>query len=123
MPDHGVDLGVDLYRLYVVAKDDLPSVAAVYGDVLGKYDRARNGVAKAMTRPDHFGGGTLGPVHDAWTNLYGAAQKIMRDTQRNLEETATSLAEAANLYAEKDQGAADSFHKLLRERGEPTPGK
>ncbi|MFL6126062.1 type VII secretion target [Actinophytocola sp.] len=123
MPDHGVDLGVDLYRLYVVAKDDLPSVAAVYGDVVGKYQGARNGVDKAMTRPDHFGGGSQGPVHEAWTALHEAALKVMQDTQRNLGETATSLASAADLYAEKDGGAADEFHRLLRERGEPTPGK
>ena len=68
-------------------------------------------------------GDESGPVHEAWTEPCGAALKIMQDTQRNLGETATSLAEAANLYAEKDQGAADEFHRLLRERGEPTPGK
>ena len=48
MPDHGVDLAVDLYRMLVVAKDDLPAVSAVsavsavYGDVVAKYGQARS---------------------------------------------------------------------------------
>lgn len=48
MPDHGADLAVDLYRMLVVAKDDLPSVSAVYGDVIAKYGHARSGLDAAM---------------------------------------------------------------------------
>jgi hypothetical protein len=90
MPDHGVDLAVDLYRMLVVAKDDLPSVSTVYGDVIAKYGQARSGLDGAMTRPDHFGGGALGPVHAAWIELHGAAVKFMTDTQTSLNDTAAT---------------------------------
>jgi hypothetical protein len=122
MPDHGVDLGVDLYKLLIVAKDDLPSVSAVYGDVAGKYGRARSGLDAAMTRPEHFGGGALGPVHGAWTELYEVAVKFMKDTETNLDETAAALAKAVTLYEENDRAAADQLNRLLAERGEPKAG-
>lgn len=37
MPDRGVDLGVDLYKLLIVAKDNLPSVAGVYSEAGVRY--------------------------------------------------------------------------------------
>ncbi|MEV6640832.1 type VII secretion target [Amycolatopsis sp. NPDC051371] len=123
MPDHGVDLAVDLYRMLVVAKDDLPSVSAVYGDVVAKYGLARSGLDGAMARPDHFGGGALGPVHAAWVELHGIAAKFMTDTQANLNDTAAALAKAVEMYATTDRTAADQLHKLIAERGEPTPGR
>jgi hypothetical protein len=122
MPDRGVDLGADLYKLLVVAKDDLPSVSAIYGDVVAEYGRARSALDGAMTRPDHFGGGALGPVYAAWSDLHGAAAKFMTDTQSNLEETAAALAKAVDMYKESDQGAAGQLDRLLAERGEPKPG-
>ena len=75
MPDHGADLGVDLYKLLVVAKDDLPSVSAIYGDAVAKYGHARSGLDGVMARPDHFGGDP-GPVHAAWVALHGVAAKF-----------------------------------------------
>jgi hypothetical protein len=123
MSDHGTDLGVDLYALERVAKDLLPSVSAIYGDAVAKYGHARTTLDDAMNRPDHFGGSTLGPVHPAWAELHAAAAKFIKDTQTNLDDTATSLDEATELYASTDKAAADEFHKLLKERGEPKPGK
>jgi hypothetical protein len=76
-----------------------------------------------MTRPDHFGGGALGPVHAAWTGLHAAAAKFMTDTQSHLNDTATALAKAVEMYAATDRTAADELHKLIAERGEPTPGR
>lgn len=123
MPDRGVDLGVDLYKLLVVAKDDFPSVSAIYGDAVAKYGQARSALDGAMTRPDHFGGETLGPVHAAWVELHGAVAKFMKDTQTNLDETAASLADAVQAYEATDRAAAKEFDRLLAERGEPKPGK
>ena len=120
--DHGVDLGVDLYALRRVAKDLLPSVSAIYGDAVSRYGQARSALDAAMTRPDHFGDGSLGPVHPAWSDLHAVAAKIMKDTQANLDDTATALATAADLYASTDQAAAAEFHRLMAERGEPRPG-
>jgi hypothetical protein len=76
-----------------------------------------------MTRPDHFGGGALGPVHAAWTGLHAAAAKFTTDTQSHLNDTATALAKAVEMYAATDRTAADELHKLIAERGEPTPGR
>src|SRR3954468_19207538 len=123
MPDHGADLAVDLYRMLVVAKDDLPSVSAVYGDVIAKYGHARSGLDAAMTRPDHFGGGALGPVHAAWIELHSAAAKVMTDSQSSLTDTAAALAKAVEMYSANDRAAADQLHKLIAERGEPMPGR
>jgi hypothetical protein len=123
MPDHGADLAVDLYRMLVVAKDDLPSVSAVYGDVIAKYGQARSGLDGAMTRPDHFGGGALGPVHAAWIELHSAAAKFMTDSQSSLNDTAAALAKAVEMYSANDRAAADQLHKLIAERGEPTAGR
>lgn len=122
MPDHGADLGVDLYKLLVVAKDDLPSVSAIYGDAVAKYGQARFGLDAAMGRPDHFGGDP-GPVHAAWVDLYTAAEKFMKDTQVNLDDTATALVKAVDAYQAMDRGAAEELRRLRSERGEPKPGK
>jgi hypothetical protein len=121
VPDHGVDLGVDLYKLLVVAKDDLPSVSAIYGDAVAAYNRARSGLDAAMQRPDHFGA-SPGPVHDAWTQLFDTAVKFLSDTHTNLDATAAALTKAVDMYAATDKEAADKFHSMLNERGEPKPG-
>ena len=121
MPDHGVDLGVDLYKLLVVAKDDLPSVSAIYGDAVAKYAQVRSELDGVMARPDHFGGDP-GPVHAAWVALHGAAAKFMRDTRTNLDDTASALAKAVTVYEANDKGAAEELQRLQAERGEPKPG-
>ena len=122
MPDHGADLGVDLYKLLVVAKDDLPSVSAIYGDAVAKYGHARSGLDGVMARPDHFGGDP-GPVHAAWVALHGVAAKFMQETRTNLDDTATALVKAVAAYEAIDGGAAEELHRLQAERGEPKPGK
>jgi hypothetical protein len=122
MPDHGVDLGVDLYELDVVAKDELPSISAIYGDSVAAYNRARTGLDAAMRRPDLFGG-SPGPVHDAWVGLFDVALKFFTDTKSNLDATADALSKAIELYEATDKGAADKFHSMLSDRGEPKPGK
>jgi hypothetical protein len=123
MPDHGVDLGVDLYELLTVAKDNLPSVAAVYGDAVAKYGNALDDVDDAMRRPDHFGGGMLGPVHQAWIQLHGVAAKVMSDTQTSLDATALALGQAVEMYAATDKAAADELARLRHTRGEPAAGR
>ncbi|MDQ3577849.1 MAG: hypothetical protein M3443_09670 [Actinomycetota bacterium] len=121
MPDQGVDLGVDLYKLLVVAKDNLPSVAAVYSEAVSKYESALGGVAGAMTRPDHFGG-ALGPVYQSWVSLHTVAAKVLSDTESSLEATALSLSQAIDLYASTDQAAAAEFKRLREVNGEPSAG-
>jgi hypothetical protein len=56
----GEALGVDLYRLVYVARNDLPSLADIYHECARRADVARSGLAAAMNRPAHFDG-TLDP--------------------------------------------------------------
>jgi ABC-type transporter Mla subunit MlaD len=118
MPDHGSDLGVDLYKLLVVARDDLPSVAAIYADADTKFRTAANSIAAVMRRPDHFGD-TLGPVYSTWVSLHDTVASVLSRTESSLGDTAKVLADAANRYAETDQAAAKRFDNLRKQDGEP----
>jgi ABC-type transporter Mla subunit MlaD len=118
MPDHGADLGVDLYKLLVVAKDDLPSVATIYADADTKFRTIANSVTDVMRRPDHFGD-TLGPVYTSWVSLHDTVASVLSKTESSLSDTAKVLADAANRYAETDRAAAKRFNDLRRQDGEP----
>jgi hypothetical protein len=122
VPDHGVDLGVDLYELDIVAKDNLPSISAIYGDSVAAFNRARSGLDAAMQRPALFGA-SPGPVRDAWVGLFDVTSKFFTDTKSNLDATADALGKAIELYEATDRGAADKFNSMLADRGEPKPGK
>jgi hypothetical protein len=122
MPDQGVDLGADLYKLLVVAKDNLPSVSVIYGDAMAKYNQALSGLAAAMQRPEHFGG-SPGPVYGAWTAFHGIAAKFMSDTRSSLDATAAALEKAVEMYAATDQAAAAELKRLRESVGEPEAGR
>ena len=121
MPDQGVDLGVDLYKLQVVAKNDLPSVAAIYTDAGNQFSAVANSVDGVMRRPDYFGD-TLGPVHSAWVALRDAAASVLATTASSLTDTASVLADCAQRYADTDSAAAQEFNKLCAQDGGITPG-
>jgi excreted virulence factor EspC (type VII ESX diderm) len=122
MPDHGVDLGVDLYKLLVVAKNDLPSVATIYTDAGKQLSAAASSVDGVMRRPDHFGD-AFGPVHSAWVTLHDVASSVLTTTASSLTDTASVLADSAQRYADTDHAAAQTFHNLLRVNGEPRAGE
>lgn len=121
MPDHGADLGVDLYKLLVVAKNDLPSVAAIYTDAGSRFSAVAGSVGGVMHRPDQFGG-TLGPVYSAWVALHDVAASVLATTAASLTDTASVLADSAQRYADTDHAAAQTFDNLRRQDGEPRPG-
>jgi hypothetical protein len=121
MPDHGADLGVDLYKLLVVAKNDLPSVAATYTDAGKQLSAAASSVDSVMRRPEYFGD-AFGPVHPAWVALHDAAASIMATTASSLTDTASVLADCARRYADTDHAAAQTFDNLIRQVGEPREG-
>lgn len=117
MPDHGKDLGADLYQILTVAKDDLPSIAAIYHECKGKVD-ATSGVDGAMRRPDFFGG-SLGPVHDAWVSVRDLLDRFLGDTSTNLEDTGHALELAVKAYAGTDADASAELDRLRQVNGEP----
>lgn len=120
MSDSGKELGVDLYDVLVVAKDFLPSVSAEYTGVLADYSMAEAGVAGAMERSAHFGGSTLGPVHDSWLQAKQAAVGFMSSMKTSLDDTATALVRAVELYRAVDQAASDELNRQYQ-RHEPKP--
>lgn len=121
MAPHGKDFAVDLYELDIAAKDDLPTVADIYQDAIGKLNRVADGLSNAMRRPAHFGGDTLGPVHQSYVGLQKASEKLLKETRRNLDDTAKELGETVKLYAKADNEANQEFQKLLSRRGKPHP--
>jgi uncharacterized protein YukE len=118
MPDQGADLGFDLYKLLVVAKNDLPSVAAIYDDATARFRMIGGSVADTMRRPDHFNG-TLGPVYTSWVSLHDTVASMLSSTESSLNDTSKVLADAANRYAETDSAAAKRFADLRHQIGEP----
>ena len=121
MPDHGADLGVDLYKLLVVAKNDLPSVAEIYTDAGNQFSAVAQSVDGVMRRPAYFGD-TLGPVHSAWIALHGVAASVLATTASSLTDTASVLADSAQRYADTDHAAAQTFDNLRKQDGEPHVG-
>ncbi|WP_037345706.1 hypothetical protein [Sciscionella sediminilitoris] len=121
MVHQGKEFGVDLYELETVAKSHFPTVSSVYGDAKSNCDRAHTGTDSAMRRSEEFGGGSLGPVHKAYSDLHELTVGLLKETQTNLDDTASELDKATKLYAEQDQGAANELHRLEETRGKPKP--
>lgn len=120
MAHSGKDLGVDLYDLKQVAKSDLPTVFDVYGDAMSKESNANNAMEGIPKLPGQFTG-DHGSVSENYATLHGGVAKVLKETRDNLHDTARALDEAADLYAETDQGAARELKRLTDDRGEPKP--
>lgn len=120
MGTHGADLGADLYKLLVVAKDNLPSVAAEYHEAASKLNAVLSNLDGVMRRPDRFGD-SLGPVHAAWVELQGDLATFLTETDTNLTDTAEALNQAVEQYAATDHGAKVELDRLRQTVGEPKP--
>ena len=121
MADTGKELGADLYRLLVVAKNCLPSVAGEVHEAKARVDKSAAAVGDAMKRPDFFGG-AQGPVHGAWVALHQSLSRFLADTEDSLDDTGRALELAVSRYAESDRAAADELARLRRDNGEPRVG-
>jgi hypothetical protein len=116
-PQH---FGAELQAIWVVAKEDIPPAAAAYRDSVGKLNNTRTAVDAAMRRPAYFAEDAPS-VHDAWVGLHDTVTKFLSDTDSSLEATAQALADAAERYAADDKAAAEVFHNLCRQDGDPLP--
>jgi hypothetical protein len=120
MPDHGKDLGADLYELWLAGTDNLPSVAAEYGRAASDVTATDSAYA-VMWRPSRFGGDNYGPVYYSWTALRDELQSILGDTAGNLTLTGEALVLAANQYAKTDSAAAAEMKRLIQVDGTVQP--
>lgn len=120
MAHSGKDLGADLYSLEQVAKSDLPTVSSAYGDAVSNLTGAHTVVTGMSPMNDKFIGDE-GSIADAYDGLHGAVIKVLNQTKSNLDDTAKSLHEATQLYADNDHAASSEFQRLLESRGEPKP--
>lgn len=112
--------GVELYALETVAKDHLPTVAAVYENAIAKCQAARAALDGMSSVPEQFLG-SGGSVSNAYDELHSAVVGVLESTRISLDETAEALHESVVLYAQTDQAAANKLHEMLQERGEPHP--
>lgn len=110
-----VTFGVDLWKLEKVAKEFFPTASTSFGDAAGKCEEVRSSLDDALRRPMHFGHSDLGPVHDAYVALHDVAVKFLKDTKNNLDDTATSLDQAAQAYAETDAEARKTFQQRMHD--------
>lgn len=113
MPDHGEDLGADLYHLWLAGKADLPAVAGAYSSAAGNVAATDNDIYSAMWRPTRFGGDSYGPVFYSWTALRDELASMLSDTTQNLTLTGEALCLAATEYAKTDSAAAAEMQRLI----------
>jgi hypothetical protein len=116
----GTGFGVDLYELEKIAKDEFPTISAIYQDAVSNCDRVHSTLDSAMRRPEQFGGDGLGPVYKAYVALQDAAVGILKETKTNVDDTATALDRTARAYAETD-AAASAEMKRRMDQDPPRP--
>lgn len=116
MPDRGADLGADLYRLYQLAKVNLPNVAAEYATAASAVSRTDSGLSLAFVRPAQFGG-TFGSAYRPWVEARDMIGKFLSDTSTNLTDTARALLLAVGTYAECDDAAVAELNRLKDQNG------
>jgi hypothetical protein len=116
MPDKGQDLGADLFRLYKMAKVNLPDVSGEYSDAAGFVGGTDTGLAKAFGRHAQFGGAN-GPAYQPWVELRDTVKKFLSDTDYNLDETAQALLLATDAYAATDNAAKTELDRLKHDNG------
>jgi hypothetical protein len=119
MPDVGVDLGADLYRLWLAGRDNLPSVADEYAAANQHLDGTNDGLNSAFLQPEEFGLGDYGLVYGPWKVLRDELQTIMADMSVSLTRVAAALCLAATQYAEHDDVARAEFARLRNVNGDP----
>ncbi|HWS31397.1 MAG TPA: hypothetical protein VN408_01495 [Actinoplanes sp.] len=113
------NLGVDLYELLKAGKENYPSVALQYSIAVNALDATERGLAAAFRRPDVFGGGTFGVVHDYWRDLRDQVADALNQTRSSLEDTGAVLCMAVAVYEKTDAEAAESLRAVVADRGDP----
>lgn len=113
VPDSGVDLGADLYRLWCAGRSNLPILAAQFANA-NREVVATTADDAAFHRADHFGDS---PVLHAFSALRSELQGMLAYTAESLEMTGEALCRAADAYARTDLTAARELDRLRRDNG------
>jgi len=116
VPDTGIDLGADLWRLYRAGRQSLPAVAREFASACINVWNAGDDAQPAFERPAKFAG-TTGPVCDEWVELAATVARFLEQTKNNLEDTGIALILAADTYARADDVASHELERLKREHG------
>ncbi len=109
---HGKELGADLFRIDLVGREDLPTVAGEYRYAVENIDHAGVVGPTVMGRPAFFGADR---VSSAWADLRGTLEKILRESEGALEDTGRALMLAVAQYSAADQEAAAELARLRSE--------
>src|SRR4051794_35641101 len=100
MPKTGVDLGADLYKLWISGTRYLPQIADGFSNAAQPWGQssAHDG---AFWRPAELGG-AYGPAHAHLVDVRDALAKVLKDAQSNMLDAAHALKLSAEWYAETD---------------------
>ncbi|GAA0708587.1 hypothetical protein Drose_13120 [Dactylosporangium roseum] len=113
VPDSGVDLGVDIYRLWLAGSKYLPDVAVLMENALAHVGHAGTSDA-AFVRPAVFGGGVYGPAYGPMGELRDLLAEMLAQTATALRDSGAALVLAADEYQKTDEEARDMFNRMRR---------
>lgn len=106
-PNTGNRLASDLKQLLIVAHSHLPSMATAF-------EKAADQVATTSADDDGVFAGEVGP---AWQRLRNEYQRLLSQSQANMQDCATALVQCVNAYAEQDARAATQLRDLIEQEG------
>ena len=105
------DIGADLYKLHLMATQNLPDVAAQYEAAAFSVEDVGH-ASSVFLRSAEFGG-TFGPVQQPWSELQGIVRQYLADSANYLRESATSLCDAVRILADADHAAGATYRWYL----------
>lgn len=120
MPD-ATALGADLYEMYRVGRKVLPDAAVQYSVANRALDATQDGTSALFLQPTCFNGDIYSPVFPAWRELRDELQRVLAETQTNLELTGDVLCMAADAYARTDEAAARALQEAKNLKGDWPP--
>jgi hypothetical protein len=114
LTDAHENFGVDLFKLYKLAHENLPTIAKVYHESAAHVAASEDGIAVAFARPPEFGG-PHGYAHTALEAARDLANDFLIRTAVYFDVAANALARAVQTYAEADDVARRTLEnqKLL----------
>lgn len=114
----GERLGTHLYYLYRAGRNELPGVAAVYGELT----RDVHHVAASMRAIFDLPGWGMETSHQRLLELRDEVHDVLRQTCLRMREAGAALVATADDYASSDEAAAAAFNRLLDEYADDYAG-
>jgi hypothetical protein len=105
----GRRLGAHLYYLYRAGRNEIPGVAAIYGDLTRQVTWIRDAMRELFDLP----GRGMTAAHTRLLDLHRETSDVLRLTCLRMQEVGEALVKTADSYARTDEEAADEFSRLL----------